>query len=135
MAARRRWIALGVPSAGAWLASICALSGQDDPLLNGEPLAQVIARTQKEKPTEAQRVAGRVPPVAASPPRSGWHDLPAVPRRNRQSDGSSREAQVSFTATTTNASAPSMSLNEPSMSDSARTDAHPVSTGSRKANQ
>ena len=35
--------------------SLAVLSGQDDPLLKGEPLPQVIERTQKEKPTFAKR--------------------------------------------------------------------------------
>jgi cytochrome c peroxidase len=52
---RRRWI--GASAAGitmcAW--SVVALSGQDDPLLKAEPLSQLIARTQKEKPTFAKR--------------------------------------------------------------------------------
>ena len=52
---RRRWITLGAVSAGACVLSLAVLSGQDDPLLKGEPLAQVIARTQKEKPTFAKR--------------------------------------------------------------------------------
>ena len=52
---RRRWMTLGAVSAGACVLSLAVLSGQDDPLLKGEPLPQVIARTQKEKPTFAKR--------------------------------------------------------------------------------
>ena len=52
---RRRVIALRALSAGACVLSLAVLSGQDDPLLKGEPLAQVIARTQKEKPGFAKR--------------------------------------------------------------------------------
>jgi cytochrome c peroxidase len=52
---RRRWIAIGAMSLCAGVVSIAVLAGQDDPLLKGEPLAQVIARTQKEKPTFARR--------------------------------------------------------------------------------
>jgi len=40
---------------GACILAGAVLSGQDDPLLKTEPLPQVIARTQKEKPTFAQR--------------------------------------------------------------------------------
>jgi len=40
---------------GALMLTGAALSGQDDPLLKSEPLPQVIARTQKEKPMFAQR--------------------------------------------------------------------------------
>lgn len=40
---------------GACILTGAALSGQDDPLLKSEPLSQVIARTQKEKPVFAQR--------------------------------------------------------------------------------
>ena len=52
---RRRWMTLGTTSAAACVLSLAVLSGQDDPLLKGEPLPQVIARTQKEKPTFAKR--------------------------------------------------------------------------------
>ena len=51
----RRRMTLGIVSAGACVLSLAVLSGQDDPLLKGEPLAEVIARTQKEKPGFAKR--------------------------------------------------------------------------------
>jgi cytochrome c peroxidase len=51
---RRHWFATGAAGAACVL-SMAALSGQDDPLVKVEPLAQVIARTQKEKPTFAKR--------------------------------------------------------------------------------
>ncbi|MFN2445555.1 MAG: cytochrome B6 [Vicinamibacterales bacterium] len=52
---RRRWLTAGAASIAACVLSIAALSGQDDPLLKGEPLTEVIARTQKEKPAFAKR--------------------------------------------------------------------------------
>ena len=59
---RRNWFVLAAAGA-ACVWSMAALSGQDDPLVNAEPLAQVVARTQKEKPTFARRqqdlLAGR----------------------------------------------------------------------------
>jgi cytochrome c peroxidase len=55
MERRRRRMALGAVSAAACVLGLAVLSGQDDPLLKGEPLAQVIARTEKEKPTFAKR--------------------------------------------------------------------------------
>ena len=45
--------AAAVCAAALWGA--VAIFGQDDPLVKTEPLAQVIQRTQKEKPTFAKR--------------------------------------------------------------------------------
>ena len=52
---RHQWIVPAAVSLGACVISIAALAGQDDPLLKGEPLTQIIARTQKEKPAFAKR--------------------------------------------------------------------------------
>ena len=37
------------------VAAVVVLSGQDDPLVKSEPLPDVVARTQKEKPSFAKR--------------------------------------------------------------------------------
>ena len=55
LALRHRGMALGAISLALSMMTMTALSGQDDPLVKSEPLAQVIARTQKEKPVVANR--------------------------------------------------------------------------------
>ena len=52
---RRGWTTAGLASAAFWIFCIAALSGQDDPLVKSEPIAEVITRTQKEKPAFAKR--------------------------------------------------------------------------------
>jgi cytochrome c peroxidase len=44
-----------VACAAGFVFGVVALSGQDDPLVKTEPLAQVVQRTQKEKPAFAKR--------------------------------------------------------------------------------
>jgi cytochrome c peroxidase len=50
-----RRIAVGVMSLVVAVAGLAVLSAQDDPLVKSEPLPDVIARTQKEKPSFAKR--------------------------------------------------------------------------------
>jgi cytochrome c peroxidase len=50
--AHSRWLLL---ASTIYVASLVAIAGQDDPLLKSEPLPDVIARTQKEKPGIAKR--------------------------------------------------------------------------------
>jgi len=50
-----RRIAVAVTSLVVSMAAVVVLSGQDDPLVKSEPLPDVIARTQKEKPSFAKR--------------------------------------------------------------------------------
>jgi cytochrome c peroxidase len=50
-----RRIALAVMTLIGCVAALAALSAQDDPLVKSEPLPDVIARTQKEKPSFAKR--------------------------------------------------------------------------------
>lgn len=52
---RRRFLSTSVMSAAAIGWAIVGLSGQDDPLVKTEPLAQVIQRTQSEKAGIAKR--------------------------------------------------------------------------------
>ena len=47
---RRQFLSASAMCAAAIVAAVVALSGQDDPLVKTEPLAQVIQRTQSEKP-------------------------------------------------------------------------------------
>src|SRR5688572_1488980 len=55
LALRHRGMAVGAMSLAVLITTMAALSGQDDPLVKSEPIAQVIARTQKEKPVFASR--------------------------------------------------------------------------------
>jgi cytochrome c peroxidase len=48
-----RWVVLLASS--LYVLSLVAIAGQDDPLVKSEPLPEVIARTQKEKPAMAKR--------------------------------------------------------------------------------
>jgi hypothetical protein len=50
---RTRWLA--ALASGLYLSSLAGVAGQDDPLLKGEPLTDVIARAHKEKPQFAKR--------------------------------------------------------------------------------
>jgi cytochrome c peroxidase len=52
---RRRGLTAGAAGLGACVLSMAVLSGQDDPLVKSDPLPEVIARTQKEKPAFARR--------------------------------------------------------------------------------
>ncbi|RPI57733.1 MAG: cytochrome B6 [Acidobacteria bacterium] len=51
----RRFLSSVATSAALSVWGIAALFGQDDPLVRTEPLAQVVKRTQSEKPTIAKR--------------------------------------------------------------------------------
>jgi cytochrome c peroxidase len=48
-----RWVVLLASS--LYVLSLAAIAGQDDPLVKSEPLPEVIARAQKEKPAMAKR--------------------------------------------------------------------------------
>jgi cytochrome c peroxidase len=50
---RHRWVVLLASS--LYVLSLVAIAGQDDPLVKSEPLPEVIARAQKEKPAMAKR--------------------------------------------------------------------------------
>ena len=52
---RRQFLSTSAMCTAVIVAAVVALSGQDDPLVKTEPLAQVIQRTQKEKPAFAKR--------------------------------------------------------------------------------
>jgi cytochrome c peroxidase len=52
---RRRFLSTFAMCAATTVGAVVALSGQDDPLVKTEPLAQVIQRTQNEKATFAKR--------------------------------------------------------------------------------
>ncbi len=52
---RGRMVSASALCAGALVWGAVAINGQDDPLVKTEPLAAVIQRTQKEKPTFAKR--------------------------------------------------------------------------------
>ena len=52
---RRGFLTAGALCAAAFVWGVDAISGQDDPLVKTEPLAQVVQRTQNEKPTFAKR--------------------------------------------------------------------------------
>ena len=53
---QHRWmVSASAVCAAALVSGAVAISGQDDPLVKTEPLATVIARTEKEKPTLAKR--------------------------------------------------------------------------------
>ncbi len=52
---RRRFLSTSAMCATAIAAAVVVLSGQDDPLVKAEPLAQVIQRTQSEKAGFAKR--------------------------------------------------------------------------------
>jgi len=90
------WAAMAVTTV---LGGSRAIGGQDDPLVNTEPIAQVIQRTQQEKPVLAKRhqdlltlrydLADRpVPGVvmsAASPCRAGCGSSCPAERRGTSS--------------------------------------------------
>src|SRR5687767_7688739 len=50
-----RWLSVSAVGAAAIVWGTVGISGQDDPLLKTEPLAGVIQRNQKEKPTFERR--------------------------------------------------------------------------------
>lgn len=52
---RRGFLTAGALCAAALVWGVDAISGQDDPLVKTEPLAQVVQRTQNEKPAFAKR--------------------------------------------------------------------------------
>ena len=52
---RRGFLTAGALCAAAFVWGVDAISGQDDPLVKTEPLAQVVQRTQNEKPAFAKR--------------------------------------------------------------------------------
>jgi len=52
---RRGFLSAGAVCAAALVWGVAAISGQDDPLVKTEPIAQVVQRTQNEKPTFAKR--------------------------------------------------------------------------------
>ncbi len=52
---RRRFLSTSAMCAAAIVWAIAALSGQDDPLVKTEPIADVVKRTQSEKPGFAKR--------------------------------------------------------------------------------
>src|SRR4029450_13116344 len=52
---RGRMVSASALCAAALVWGTVAINGQDDPLVKTEPLASVIQRTQKEKPTFAKR--------------------------------------------------------------------------------
>ncbi len=52
---RRGFLFAGAVCAAALVWGVAAISGQDDPLVKTEPIAQVVQRTQNEKPTFAKR--------------------------------------------------------------------------------
>ena len=52
---RRRLVSASAIGTAALVWGAVGISGQDDPLVKAEPLAAVIERTQKEKPTFAKR--------------------------------------------------------------------------------
>ncbi len=52
---RRGFLSAGAVCAAAVVWGVAAISGQDDPLVKTEPIAQVVQRTQNEKPAFAKR--------------------------------------------------------------------------------